>query len=237
MSIENRNLEPGTQLIARYRKQEYHALVIAGADGKVRYTLTPDDGKEYRSPSSLGTAVTGKSCNGWAFWSLNTDAASAEPTDTAQAVDAEVTTVADPIEEDAIEAVYVPLEEENDPPTTPAPFRRVPNQRGVTKARSGSIATPAATASSSPRTRTRRPVPWDTCPASHTTASPDHHAGSRNRELASLSLPASLPFPLPRAAGPGMTTDTAWPILPTPNTTHTMKQSWMPSRVWAWMAQ
>ncbi len=131
MSIENRNLEPGTQLIARYRKQEYHALVIAGADGKVRYTLTPDDGKEYRSPSSLGTAVTGKSCNGWAFWSLNTDAASAEPTDTAQTAEAQVTTRADSIEDDAIEAVYVPLEEEPDPPATPAPFRRVPNQRGV----------------------------------------------------------------------------------------------------------
>ena len=86
MAIENRNLEVGTKLIANYKKQSYHGLVIAGEDRKVRYTLTPYDGKEYKSPSSLGSAVTGKSCNGWAFWSLDTG----EATDTETSATAEM---------------------------------------------------------------------------------------------------------------------------------------------------
>jgi len=60
MPIENRNLEPGTKLIATYKKETYHALVVAGAEGKVLYQLSPYDGREFKSPSSLGTAVTGK---------------------------------------------------------------------------------------------------------------------------------------------------------------------------------
>jgi hypothetical protein len=64
MPIQNRNLEPGTRLIATYKKETYHALVVEGPEGKVLYQLVPYDGKEYKSPSSLGTAVTGKSCNG-----------------------------------------------------------------------------------------------------------------------------------------------------------------------------
>ncbi len=72
MPIENRNLRPGTRLVATYKKEQYHALVITGDGGKVRYTLIPDDGKEHKSASSLGTAFTGKSCNAWAFWSRDT---------------------------------------------------------------------------------------------------------------------------------------------------------------------
>ena len=70
MAIENRNLEPGTKLIAKYKKEEYRAEVIAGGEGKVKYRLA--DGKEFKSPSSAGTAITGKACNGWAFWSIET---------------------------------------------------------------------------------------------------------------------------------------------------------------------
>ncbi len=103
--IENRNLEPGTKLIARYRKETYHALVIAGEGGQVRYTLTPSDGWEFKSPSSLGTAVTQKSCNGWVFWSVNTGAASEETTDTAPMPEAEVMATADSTEMDAVEWV------------------------------------------------------------------------------------------------------------------------------------
>jgi hypothetical protein len=90
MPITNRNLEPGTRLIANFKKQIYHALVVAGPEGKVLYQLVPYDGKEFRSPSSLGTAVTGKSCNGWTFWSVDTSApeTSGEPT-TAQEATAE----------------------------------------------------------------------------------------------------------------------------------------------------
>ncbi len=76
MPIENRNLEPGTKLVATYKKETHHALVVAGAEGKVLYQLSPTDGKEFKSPSSLGSAVTGKACNGWAFWSVDTE----EPT-------------------------------------------------------------------------------------------------------------------------------------------------------------
>jgi hypothetical protein len=60
MPIENRNLEPGTKLIATYKKETYHALVVASTEGKVLYQLSPYDGREFKSPSSLGTAVTGK---------------------------------------------------------------------------------------------------------------------------------------------------------------------------------
>ena len=69
MAIENRTLEAGTKLIAKYKKEEYRAEVIAGEDGKVKYRLT--DGREFKSPSSAGTAITGKACNGWAFWEVD----------------------------------------------------------------------------------------------------------------------------------------------------------------------
>ncbi|MFQ6026824.1 MAG: hypothetical protein ACE5Q6_04830 [Dehalococcoidia bacterium] len=115
MPIENRNLEPGTKLIARYRKQEYHALVIVGDDRKVRYTLSPYDGKEYRSPSSLGTAITGKSCNGWAFWSL----------DTGDTTETEAPT------SETQEPTYIPVEEEFPESTDQPKFHRAPNQKGV----------------------------------------------------------------------------------------------------------
>ena len=71
MAIENRNLEPGTKLIARYKKEEYRAEVVAGEEGKPKYRLA--DGREFKSPSSAGTAITGKACNGWAFWSVELD--------------------------------------------------------------------------------------------------------------------------------------------------------------------
>ena len=46
MPIENRYLGPGTKLIAKYRKETYHALVVAGEGGKVLYQLP--DGKEFK---------------------------------------------------------------------------------------------------------------------------------------------------------------------------------------------
>jgi hypothetical protein len=45
MPIENRNLEPGTKLIATYKKETYHALVVASTEGKVLYQLSPYDGR------------------------------------------------------------------------------------------------------------------------------------------------------------------------------------------------
>ena len=68
MSIEDRNLAVGTKLVARYKGQEYTAEVVKTEEG-VRYRL--EDGREFKSPSSAGSAVMGGSaCNGWRFWSL-----------------------------------------------------------------------------------------------------------------------------------------------------------------------
>ena len=127
MSIESRNLEPGTRLVANYKKETYYALVIAGEDGKVRYTLTPSDGTEYKSPSSLGTAVTGKACNGWAFWSVD-NAAATEEAETAGPGETEAPTSE---AEEPEEPTYVPVGEESTDPAPTGSFRRVANQRGV----------------------------------------------------------------------------------------------------------
>ena len=68
MAIENRELEAGTKLIAKYKKEEYRAKVVAGEQGKVKYRLA--DGREFKSLSSAGTSITTKACNGWNFWSI-----------------------------------------------------------------------------------------------------------------------------------------------------------------------
>ncbi len=78
MPIENRALEPGTKLVAIYKKETYRAEVIAGEDGKVLYRL--GDGREFKSPSAAGTAITSKACNGWRFWSLEAAEESEEAT-------------------------------------------------------------------------------------------------------------------------------------------------------------
>ena len=68
MPLENRNLEPGTVLVARYKKQDRTCEVVQTEEG-LRYRL--DDGSEHRSPSSAGkAAMGGVACNGWRFWSL-----------------------------------------------------------------------------------------------------------------------------------------------------------------------
>ena len=68
MSIENRNLPPGTPLVARYKGQEHTAEVIEVEDG-IRYRL--EDLKEFKSPSAAGSAIMGgNACNGWRFWSI-----------------------------------------------------------------------------------------------------------------------------------------------------------------------
>ena len=108
MAIEDRNLEPGTKLIAKYKKEEYKAEVIAGEDGKVKYRLA--DGREFKSPSSAGTAITNKACSGWAFWSVEAGGAPSE---------------AEEPEGDASE------ETETGEQTPTAGFRRVPNQKGI----------------------------------------------------------------------------------------------------------
>jgi hypothetical protein len=71
MSIEDRNLKPGTSLVASYKKQDVTCEVVETKDGII-YRL--GDGQEFKSLSSAGSAVMGGSaCNGWRFWSLEGD--------------------------------------------------------------------------------------------------------------------------------------------------------------------
>ena len=68
MSITDRNLVAGTKLAARYKGREYAAEIVE-TQGMLRYRL--QDGREFKSPSSAGSAVMGgTACNGWRFWSL-----------------------------------------------------------------------------------------------------------------------------------------------------------------------
>jgi hypothetical protein len=70
MPIENRNLTKGTKLVGRYHRQSYTCEVVENAEGKLHYRL--EDGREFKSPSAAGMAITGHSCDGWKFWSLQT---------------------------------------------------------------------------------------------------------------------------------------------------------------------
>jgi len=67
MAIQDRNLSVGTKLYARYKGQT-HTAEVAEKEGTKLYRLS--DGREFKSPSAAGTAITGKACNGWAFWSV-----------------------------------------------------------------------------------------------------------------------------------------------------------------------
>ena len=67
-----KSLQAGTRLVATYRKQQHVVEVVDGEDGKLRFRLA--DGRQYSSPSAAGSAVMGGvSCNGWRFFSLQTD--------------------------------------------------------------------------------------------------------------------------------------------------------------------
>ena len=69
MALENRKPEPGTKLVARYKKEVYQAEVVAGEGDKTLIRLS--DGREFTSVSAAGSAVMGGvACNGWRFWSL-----------------------------------------------------------------------------------------------------------------------------------------------------------------------
>src|SRR5437773_12558824 len=67
MAIQDRNLSVGTELYARY-KGATHTAEVVDKEGKPGYRLA--DGREFKSPSAAGTAITGLACNGWAFWSV-----------------------------------------------------------------------------------------------------------------------------------------------------------------------
>ncbi|MFC1982000.1 hypothetical protein ACFLUN_00795 [Chloroflexota bacterium] len=77
MPIKDRNLKPGTHLLARYHKQSYSCEVTEGEGGKLRYHLA--DGREFKSPSAAGMAITGHACDGWVFWSVETVTSASVP--------------------------------------------------------------------------------------------------------------------------------------------------------------
>jgi hypothetical protein len=69
MTIENRELAPGTKLEGTHKKTTYTCEVVQTAEGETRFQL--EDGRLFSSPSAAGKAVmNGISCNGWRFWSL-----------------------------------------------------------------------------------------------------------------------------------------------------------------------
>ena len=71
MPIENRNLTKGIKLTGRYHKQSYSCEVVEDAEGKLRYRAGGWPG--IQESSAAGMAITGHSCDGWKFWSLQTE--------------------------------------------------------------------------------------------------------------------------------------------------------------------
>ena len=122
MPINDRNLKPGTQLVARYHKQSYSCEVVGGEGRKLRYRLA--DGREFKSLSAAGMAITGKACNGWAFWSVAT--AEVAPSAEVQQEAANQETV---IPAENTETAMVPEIAELGP--SKKRIFRLPNQKGV----------------------------------------------------------------------------------------------------------
>jgi hypothetical protein len=136
MSIKDRNLKVGTKLIGKYHKEPFICQVIAGEGDKIRYKL--EDGREFKSPSAAGMAITGHPCDGWVFWSLApVENPAAEPQKEADATATDKTS--------QTEAGSAPAARPEDAPVTDtalvAPeattaktsFKRTPNQRGVSE--------------------------------------------------------------------------------------------------------
>ena len=119
MPIENRNLTKGTKLTGRYHKQSYTCEVVENAEGKLRYRL--EDGRELKSPSAAGMAITGHASDGWVFWTVQTEEAAPVVNEATPAV--EPSQNAEPIAEPAPTAVKVDLKKTG--------VFLVPNQKGV----------------------------------------------------------------------------------------------------------
>ncbi len=68
--VDNRNLEAGARLVARYKGKEHTCDVVKTAAGELRFVLK--NGKEFKSPSAAGREVAGGTAiNGWRFWSVD----------------------------------------------------------------------------------------------------------------------------------------------------------------------
>ena len=72
MTIEDRNLKPGTKLVARYKGETYKCKVVETKDG-LRFQMVDSRGEavSVKSPSAIGSYIMGgNACNGWRFWSI-----------------------------------------------------------------------------------------------------------------------------------------------------------------------
>jgi hypothetical protein len=88
MTIENRELAPGTKLVGTYKKTAYVCEVVSTPEKELAFQL--EGGRLFTSPSSAGKAVmNGVACNGWRFWSLD-GVAPASPPRSEKAVQADV---------------------------------------------------------------------------------------------------------------------------------------------------
>jgi DNA-directed RNA polymerase subunit M/transcription elongation factor TFIIS len=125
MPIENRNLTPGTKLIGKYHKQTYHADVIEGEDKKLKYKL--EDGREFKSPSGAGMAVTGHPCDGWKFWNVETP----ETANLEEENEDQPESTAEAVVENAQPAVTEVAEEPSTAEKKAKIIYRLPNQKGV----------------------------------------------------------------------------------------------------------
>jgi hypothetical protein len=87
---------------------------VENAEGKLRYKL--EDGREFKSPSAAGMAITGHSCDGWKFWSLQTEQTAPAETE---------------VKEEPVEPTPEPVQNvtKTDPKKTGVFL--VPNQKGV----------------------------------------------------------------------------------------------------------
>ena len=122
MPIENRNLTKGTKLTGRYHKQSY-ACEVENAEGKLRYRL--EDGREFKSPSAAAMAITGHQCDGWVFWSVQTEETIATP----DAENQEAAPVADANQATEPATETAPIVTKTDPKKSGVFL--VPNQKGV----------------------------------------------------------------------------------------------------------
>jgi hypothetical protein len=123
MPIENRNLTKGTKLTGRYHKQSYSCEVVENAEGKLRYRL--EDGREFKSPSAAGMAITGHACDGWVFWSVQTG----ETTTASEAEKQEAAPAAETEQKEEPATATTLIVTKTDPKKTGVFL--VPNQKGV----------------------------------------------------------------------------------------------------------
>jgi hypothetical protein len=158
MPIENRNLQVGTKLIGKYHKQEYKATVVAGEGDKVRYRL--EDGREFKSPSAAGMAITGHACDGWVFWSVQTEVTAPAAIQPETASQPPAGTLAN-----APEAAAVTPAPATEHAPVASPIYRQPNQKGVPEGQTRWYCRTCAKGFLAPASETPK-----TCPEGHKAA-------------------------------------------------------------------